>query len=449
MKQFLKNIHLSSNGRLIAKNIYWSLLSKVVNMVSALFVGILVARYLGPEQFGLMNYVVSYVSIFLILASFGFDNIEIREEARTPEQKDKLIGTTFWLRIVLSCITMTLIVFTAIVTESDQYTIAIIALYALSVIFSAFDVIRNYFTSQVMNEYVAKVSIARTVVACALKLVLVMLNASLTWFIAVLTFETLLQAQGFYIAYSKTVGTVRQWFFDKNVAVFMLKQSFPLLLSGAAAYIFLRIDQVMIGKMISNASVGYFSVATKIVEILLFVPTIIIQTISPMLVKIKKKDELQYKQRSQQVLNVTVWASIALSIITSLLAYYMIIEAFGPAYQLAVIPLQILSFKTIGTTLNVISGQFLIIDGLQKYFVIRSLSGCIACVVLNLLVIPTYGIVGVCVIACITQLIAGWFIHLFIPIYRPVFFMQCKSLLWGWKDVFRLKSIFINKNSLT
>ena len=82
MKQFLKNIHLSSNGRLIAKNIYWSLLSKVVNMVSALFVGILVARYLGPEQFGLMNYVVSYVSIFLILASFGFDNIEIREEAR-------------------------------------------------------------------------------------------------------------------------------------------------------------------------------------------------------------------------------------------------------------------------------------------------------------------------------------------------------------------------------
>ena len=134
-------------------------------MVSALFVGILVARYLGPEQFGLMNYVVSYVSIFLILASFGFDNIEIREEARTPEQKDKLIGTTFWLRIVLSCITMTLIVFTAIVTESDQYTIAIIALYALSVIFSAFDVIRNYFTSQVMNEYVAKVSIARTVVA--------------------------------------------------------------------------------------------------------------------------------------------------------------------------------------------------------------------------------------------------------------------------------------------
>ena len=99
----------------------------------------------------------------------------------------------------------------------------------------------------------------------------------------------------------------------------MLKQSFPLLLSGAAAYIFLRIDQVMIGKMISNASVGYFSVATKIVEILLFVPTIIIQTISPMLVKIKKKDEQQYKQRSQQVLNVTVWASIALSIITSLL----------------------------------------------------------------------------------------------------------------------------------
>ena len=445
MMHFLNRMHLSSNGQLIAKNVYWSLLSKVINMASALFVGILVARYLGPEQFGLMNYVVSYVSIFLILASFGFDNIEIREEAKNPEHKDKYIGTTFWLRIILSCITMVLIILTAIVTESDNYTLSIIALYALSVIFSSFDVIRNYFTSQVMNEYVAKVCIVRTLIACVLKLILVLLDASLTWFIAVLTFESLLQAQGFYVAYIKAVGSVRQWFFDKAVAVFMLKQSFPLLLSGAAAYIFLRIDQVMIGKMIDNASVGYFSVATKIVEILLFVPTIVIQTISPMLVKIKKHDERKYIERSQQVLNITVWASIIISIITSLLAYYMIIKTFGYAYQLAILPLQILSFKTIGTTLNVISGQFLIINGLQKYFVLRSLSGCIACIVLNMIIIPIYGVAGVCVIACVTQLIAGWIIHFFIPIYRPVFFMQCKSLLWGWQDLFKLKAIFLTK----
>ena len=296
-----------------------------------------------------------------------------------------------------------------------------------------------------MNEYVAKVCIVRTLIACVLKLILVLLDASLTWFIAVLTFESLLQAQGFYVAYIKAVGSVRQWFFDKAVAVFMLKQSFPLLLSGAAAYIFLRIDQVMIGKMIDNASVGYFSVATKIVEILLFVPTIVIQTISPMLVKIKKHDERKYIERSQQVLNITVWASIIISIITSLLAYYMIIKTFGYAYQLAILPLQILSFKTIGTTLNVISGQFLIINGLQKYFVLRSLSGCIACIVLNMIIIPIYGVAGVCVIACVTQLIAGWIIHFFIPIYRPVFFMQCKSLLWGWQDLFKLKAIFLTK----
>lgn len=443
MKAFFKNINISSKGKLIAKNVYWSFLSKIFNLAGGLIAGILVARYLGPEQFGLMNYVVSYVSLFLILSNFGFDNIEICEEARTPEQKDKIIGTTFRLRIILSCITMALIILTALITESSHYTLFLIILYAASVIFTSFDVIRNYFTSQVMNEYVAKVSIARTTVSCVIKLLLVALDASLTWFVAALTIETILQAEGFYVAYKKAIGSVRDWTFDKAIAVYMLKQSFPLLLSGAAAYIVLRIDQIMIGKMIDNTSVGYFSVASKIAEVLLFIPSIIIQTISPLLVRVKKSDLESYRIKSQQVLNVTVWASIGMSIITCLLSFYMIDIAFGAAYHLAVLPLQILAFKTIGTTLNVISGQILIIDGLQKYFVLRSLSGCIACVVLNLLIIPTYGIVGVCVVACVTQLISGWLVHIFIPIYRPVFIMQCKSLLIGWKDLFMLKSVFI------
>ena len=61
---------------------------KIVNTAGTLLVGILVARYLGPEQYGLMNYVISYVSIFSVLSTFGLDNIEIRELSRKPENKN-------------------------------------------------------------------------------------------------------------------------------------------------------------------------------------------------------------------------------------------------------------------------------------------------------------------------------------------------------------------------
>ena len=75
-------MNLSDSQRKIASNVIWSLGGKTVNMASALFVGILVARYLGPENYGIMNYVISYVAIFTVFATFGLDNIEIRELTR-------------------------------------------------------------------------------------------------------------------------------------------------------------------------------------------------------------------------------------------------------------------------------------------------------------------------------------------------------------------------------
>ena len=70
---------LDGNKQKILANVFWAMLGKIVNMVGQLFVGILVARYLGPEKYGIMNYVISYVTLFTIISGFGLTNIEIRE----------------------------------------------------------------------------------------------------------------------------------------------------------------------------------------------------------------------------------------------------------------------------------------------------------------------------------------------------------------------------------
>ena len=114
---------------------------------------------------------------------------------------------------------------------------------------------------------------------------------------------------------------------------------------------------------------------------------------------------------------------------------------FGLKYAASIAVLQILSFKIIGVALNIVSGQILIIDEKQKYFVLRSVSGCIVCVVLNLLVITRYGVGGVAAVAIATQFAAGFLIHLFIPTYRYMFFMQMRSLLIGWKDFYKIKML--------
>lgn len=429
----------------IFRNVAWSLVAKIVGLISALLVGIMVARYLGPEQYGLMNYVVSFVWLFLIIATFGFENIEIREEAKRNDERDKIIGTTFVMRLVLSVAAILMIWLAAYLNEADSYTISLIMIYSVYIIMTPFDVIRNYFTSQVQNEYIAKVGICRTVFSCLLKVLLLWLHASLTWFIVSLVVDAAVLAQGYCYVYRRKQGKMRAWKFDKGWAKYMLRQSFPLLFSGAAAIALLKLDQIMIGNMIDKTSVGYFSIASRFVEVLIYVPTVLIQTVCPLLVRLRKENMTEYVKKAQQFLNITVWLCVMMAVALSVSSYYLVILTFGMQYVNAVAVLHILAFKLIGVSLNNVSGQLLIIDGKQDLLMLRSLSGCVVCVALNYMIIPFYGITGVAFAAIITQLVAGFLIHSIVPPYRYVFKMQVKCLLLGWRDLSKLKSLLVYK----
>ena len=80
-------------------NTTWLLGERVLRMVVSLFVGIYVARYLGPERFGLLSYTLSFVWLFSSLASFGLDDILVRELVQSPEKRNNLLGTVFWLKV--------------------------------------------------------------------------------------------------------------------------------------------------------------------------------------------------------------------------------------------------------------------------------------------------------------------------------------------------------------
>lgn len=150
-----------------------------------------------------MNYAVSFVTLFLVIATFGFENIEIREEAKANDQKDIILGTVFVLRLVLSLITIVLISVVAYINETDLYTFGIIMVYAITVILTPFDVIRNYFTSLIQNEYIVKVGIFRTILSGTIKIVLLLVHASLVWFVISLVFDACILAQGYCYVYKK------------------------------------------------------------------------------------------------------------------------------------------------------------------------------------------------------------------------------------------------------
>lgn len=421
----------SPTRKTVVTNVAWATTGKVVRVFTDVLVSIFVARYLGPAQYGLMNYVVSFVAIFSIIANFGLDNIEIREIAKPGSDKNTIIGTAFSLRLIFALIALVLITIVLFISYKDLQTTVLIAIYSLSVVLTSFNVIRNYFTAIVYNKYVVISEIIRSVFGASIKVLLLLLHAPLIFFVIALVIDFVLVAGGYVTSYNKKVGSLKDWRYNRTVAKYLINEAFPLLLSGAAIVIYQRIDQVIIKNLLNDESVGFFSVAAKFSEFILFIPMIMSQTMSPLLVKDYETDKQRYKQRGQFFVDVIVWFSVVCSILVSFFSYYLIKFTFGQQYLAAVPVLQIIAFKTVGMALSNSSGQLIIIEGKQKWAVFRNLIACVICIIGNFLLIPQYNIIGSAWATLITVAFSGFLGNLIIKPYRNIFRIQLNSLMFG------------------
>ncbi len=425
--------HNSDTKAKIIENLLWSVLGKLANLASGLIVGIIVARYLGPSSYGVMNYVISYVFIFQTLAVFGLDSIEVREESRATTDKNIIIGTAFAIKITLGIVAMLLCVGTSLYMDSDARTTMLVAIYSFTILLNAFSVIRNHFMAILDNKYVVMSEISRTAAGIVLKLILIWADASLTWFVTIYMLDYLLLAGGYISSYRSRIGRISLWRYDHTYARFLIKESFPLLLTSAAVIIYQRIDQVMIGQIINKESVAYFSVASRFVEVLIYIPMMLSQTITPVLVRIREQSVTAYIEKAQQFMNFSLWATLLLSAVTSLLAYWIVRLTYGTSYLPAVAILQVMAFKGASVALSNTAGAMLVAERLQRYAFLRDITGCIVCVVLNYVFLPRYGVIAAAYIAIISNVAAGYLADAAIPAYRHLFRRQTKALLLGWK----------------
>lgn len=434
---------LSDSQKKIASNIAWALGGKIVNMASALFIGILVARYLGPNNYGIMNYVISYVSIFSIIASFGLDDIEIRELSKHNENRNIILGSCFFIRIVFATIAYIGIIVSLLFYQTDRLTFSMILVYGLTLFSGTGNIFRNYFTSIVQNRYIVKPEIMRTALGGLIKILLLWLKAPLEYFIYSQILDSIIVGSGYYLSYKSICGTVKNWSIDKKLILFIIKESYPLVISGAAVIIYQRIDQVMIGNMLNKTEVGYFATAAKFVDLIVFLPTVLVQTVTPVLIRTKENNPEAYEAQKRRFVSITTWTAMIMSLTVSQLAYWLIMYTYGKEYALAIPILHIMAFKAVGMALSSSGGQIIIMEGIQKWVFIRNILGCFICILLNYILIPLYGAIGSAIVTLITVLFTGCLANIFIPCYHGIMKTQLYALFMGWKELGYFQKILL------
>lgn len=425
----LKSLQNNQGFMKYFKNTSWLFGEKILRMIVGLFVGIWVARYLGPEQFGLFSYAQSFVALFSIIATLGLNSIVVRELVKKDYDKDILIGTSFIMMFIASLFVIVLLFVATFFSSNDTYTNILIFIIASATIFQSFNVIDFYFQSKVLSKYVVYSNIITLIISSIIKIILILNEAPLISFVWIVLFDSVILTLGFIYFYIKNNREFRNWKFDKKIALFLLRDSYPLIIAGVINSVYMKIDQVMIKEILDNTQVGYYSAAVKLSEVWFSIGVIICNSLFPAIVNAKKISEEFYYQRIYKLFLFLVIISYALSITVYFLSDYIILFLYGKEFIEASSILSIHIFSAIFVYLGVSSGRWLIIENKTLLNLYRNIFGMIVNVVLNIIFIPKYGIVGAAYASLIAYISAFYLIDIFQKETRNIFYLKSKSLL--------------------
>jgi O-antigen/teichoic acid export membrane protein len=266
-----------------------------------------------------------------------------------------------------------------------------------------------------------------------IKLLMIYFNAPLIYFAVAFTLESLFWAMGFSFVYKKNRLTIFDWKFNKEVAIQLLKDSWPLILSGVVIAIYMKIGQIIIKKLLDDQQVGYYAAAVKLSEAWYFIPMAISTSLFPAIVNAKKVSEKLYYDRMQKLYDLLAWIAIGIAVPVTFFSDMIVKILLGTEYLASAPVLVIYTWSGVAAFLGVASSQYLINENLTKLSFYRTLIGMIVNVVLNFILIPAYGIVGSAVATLISYSLATFSIGI-----SKKTFLQLKMMV---KSIFMITAV--------
>ena len=413
----------------ILKNISWLTFERVFQLILSVFVGIWIARYLGPSDFGLMNFAIAFGSIFGPFIGMGVSSILLRELIKHPKNKDVLSGTAFWITFVTGLIvTIIMDILILFVRPNDFEAFLVVFVLSLGNVLLAFDVISIWFDSKTESNKTVLARNLGLIFSYMLRIYFILAGFPLIFFMIAALFDSVIRVILFLFFYYKDKQNIFLWRFDFQVAKKLLSVSWPLVFSGVMIVIYMKIDQVMIGLMFSDYEVGLYSVAVKLSEVVYFLPGVIMVSLLPSLIKSKLVSKKFYQERLQKLFDFMTWFPFILILPIFFFSSQIIVFLYGQEYIIAGQTLAISIWALFAVFIKVAVENYLLNENLTKIIFFTSFLGSISNVLLNLIFIPFWGINGAALTTVISYLIASYLGLIFFKETRPIFIMLLKSL---------------------
>lgn len=430
----------------VVTNTGWLFAERIVRVGVGLLVLIWLARYLGPEEFGLLSYALAFVSLFGSIAGLGLNNVVVRDLVRERESAGDILGSAFLLLVFGGVLALGLVVVAInFIRPEDNLSKLIVTLLGLGLLLKSSEVVKYWFESQVQSRYAVWVESGAYLIFAIVKITLILLNAPLVAFVWALFAEGLLAAIGLMLVYVWRGGELRAWRALSSRCKPMLKDSWPLILSGLAIMVYLKIDQIMLGQMLGDEAVGIYSAAVRISEAWYFIPAAIVASVYPAIIEARKECETLYYQRLQRLYDLMTLLGLLVALPMTFLSGFVVNWIYGEMYSQAGSVLAIHIWSSVFIFLGVASGKWFVIEGLTRLAFRRNLFGAALNIALNFVLIPAMGIVGAAIATLVSVSVAAYFSDFLFVSTRKVFVQKTKSVIGACRLLY---GIFPGKNGI-
>ena len=412
----------------VAKNAGWLIGGKVAQMLLSLVVGLLTARYLGPANYGLISYASAYTAFFATFSVLGINSILVKELIDSPEREGEIIGTSIGLRAVSSFLSaLAIISISFVIDRHEPTTLWVVGLSSLGLIFHIFEVINFWFQAKLQSKVTAIVSLIAYALTSVYKILLLILGKNVKWFAFAASVDYICIGILLMVAYWKYGG--KRFSFSISCGKRMLSKSWHFILPGLMVAVYGQTDKIMLKQMMTETDVGYYATAVSLCNIWCFVLSAIIDSIYPSIMEANNTDDRLFVKRNKQLYAIVFYISVFVSLCFTVFAELAVFLLYGKVYLPAAMPLRIITWYTAFSYLGVARNAWIICKEKQKYLLPVYIAAACSNVLLNLILIPLWGVSGAALASLMAQIITIMAVPFFIKGLRENSKMMIEAIL--------------------
>lgn len=423
----------------VFKNASWIIGCRIAQSVLAFIVTMLTARFLGPSNYGLINYAASIVAFVAPIAQLGLGNIQVQEIVNDPDNEGKIIGTTVVMSIVSALVcSIGVIAFSLIVNTSEKDTIIVCALYSIILFFQSAELLQYWFQAKYLSKYASLASLFAFGIVTVYRIILLASGMSIYLFAIANALDYIIITFALLVLYRKLGG--KELSFSIKIAKRMFSKSKYYIVANMMISIFTQTDRIMLKLMLDDSATGIYSAAASCAGLANFVYAALIDSFRPLIFENYKISKEKFERSVSQLYSIIIYLSLCECLVVTVFAGLIINIIYGEAYTGAIIALRIAVWYSTFSFIGNIRNIWILAEGQQKWLWVINLSGALFNVIANFVLIPIWGVAGAAIASLFTQLFANVIVSYLIKGTRYNTYLMIKGL-----DI-RLLMSYIHKN---